>query len=157
MSRGFRLAGLLRIRRLAEDQAVGELAAARRLERAAEDRRRRTEDALGDAAFPAESDPRAFHAVVAARAALGGLLAEQRTVSDAAADAVRAREADWSVARRETRTLEKLEEHHDVRVRAAEEHAEQQVVDEIAGRRAGDAERGAATGDAPGPGGQPRG
>ncbi|MCL2850274.1 MAG: hypothetical protein FWE61_09565, partial [Micrococcales bacterium] len=41
------------------------------------------------------------------------------------------RTAEWSTARRATRSVERLAERHDEQVRAADEHAEQVVLDEV--------------------------
>ncbi|MFI2753207.1 flagellar export protein FliJ [Cellulomonas sp. P22] len=134
MSRPFRLAGLLRLRTLAEDQAAVELARAVRQRDAAEDRRHETETVLGSASLPARSDELHWRAAVASRAALSGLLVEHSHAVVAAQAVVVDSEGLWSQARTATRTLEKLEERHDTEVRAEEARAEQAVLDEVAGR-----------------------
>ncbi len=133
----FRLAGLLRLRSLAEEQAAVELAGATRARDAAVARRVATEEALGAAQFPLGSNPTAMRAVIASRLALSGLLVEQRALTVAAQQVMDERADDWSAARTRTRTLEKLEEKHVTAETEADQRAEQIVLDEIAGRRGG--------------------
>ncbi|GIG24073.1 flagellar export protein FliJ [Cellulomonas denverensis] len=133
----FRLAGLLRLRALAEEQAAVELAGATRARDTAAARRAATEDALGAAGLPAGTDATALRAVIASRLALGGLLVEQRALTAAAQQVMDDRAEDWSAARTRTRTLEKLEDKHATAEAEADQRAEQLVLDEIAGRRGG--------------------
>ncbi|WP_263120109.1 flagellar export protein FliJ [Cellulomonas sp. RIT-PI-Y] len=133
----FRLAGLLRLRALAEEQAAVELAGATRARDAAVARRVATEEAIGAAAFPVGTNATALRAVIASRLALSGLLVEQRALTVAAQTVVDDKDAEWSAARTRTRTLEKLEERHVTTERDADQRAEQLVLDEIAGRRGG--------------------
>ncbi|GEL48125.1 hypothetical protein CHO01_32410 [Cellulomonas hominis] len=135
MSRVFRLAGLLRLRALAEEQAAAQLADATRGRDAAVARREATEAALGEAQFPAGTDSVGMQAVVASRVALSALLVDQRARVASAQDAVADADATWSQARTRTRTLEKLQEKHDETVRVEDQRAEQIVLDEVAGRR----------------------
>lgn len=130
----FRLAGLLRLRALAEEQAAVELAGATRSRDAADARRAATESALSDSQFPVGTNPTAMRAVIASRIALSGLLVEQRALTAAAQQVMDDKNADWSAARTRTRTLEKLEERHVTTEREADQRAEQLVLDEIAGR-----------------------
>ncbi|VTR77541.1 flagellar export protein FliJ [Cellulomonas hominis] len=136
MSRAFRLAGLLRLRSLAEEQAAARLAGASSVRDAAVARRRATESMLGDAEFPVDMDVLGMRAVVASRMALSALLVDQRARVSVTQDAVDAANAEWSAARTRTRTLETLEEKHEAVVRVEEQRAEQIVLDEVAGRRA---------------------
>lgn len=133
----FRLAGLLRLRSLAEEQAAVELAGATRSRDAAVARRVATEEALGAAQFPLGNNPTAMRAIIASRLALSGLLVEQRALTTAAQQVMDERADDWSAARTRTRTLEKLEEKHVTAETEADQRAEQIVLDEIAGRRGG--------------------
>jgi flagellar FliJ protein len=135
VSRAFRLAGLLRLRSIAEEQAAARLAGASGIRDAAVARRKATEAMLGDAEFPVDMDVLGMRAVVASRMALSALLVDQRARVSITQDAVDAADAEWSAARTRTRTLEKLEEKHDVAVRLEEQRAEQIVLDEVAGRR----------------------
>ncbi|MEV7972390.1 flagellar FliJ family protein [Cellulomonas sp. NPDC089187] len=133
----FRLAGLLRLRSLAEEQAAVELAGATRARDAAAARRAATEQALGAAQFPPGTNGTAMRAVIASRLALSGLLVEQRALTAAAQQVMDDRAEDWSTARTRTRTLEKLEQKHVTAESQADQRAEQLVLDEIAGRRGG--------------------
>jgi len=138
VSRAFRLAGLLRLRALAEEQAAARLAGATRTRDAAAARRAATESALGATRFvegPEGTDGLGMQAVVASRMALSALLVDQRARVVVTQDAVDAADADWSAARTRTRTLEKLQEKHRAAAQVEEQRAEQVVLDEIAGRR----------------------
>ncbi|RMI02084.1 flagellar export protein FliJ [Cellulomonas triticagri] len=137
MSRAFRLAGLLRLRSLAEEQAAAQLADRTRTRDAAAARSRATEQALSGAAFPTTMDATAMRAVVASRMALSSLLVDHRARVEVAQDAVTTAEGEWADARTRTRTLEKLQDKHETAVRAEEQRAEQVVLDEIAGRLGG--------------------
>jgi flagellar FliJ protein len=135
VSRAFRLAGLLRLRALAEEQAAAQRAASVRGRDTATARAAATQAALASAEFPGMSDSRGVQAVVASRLALSALLVDRRAQVLVAQDEVDAADAAWSEARTRTRTLEKLQEKHDTAVRAEEQRAEQLVLDEVAGRR----------------------
>lgn len=137
MSRAFRLAGLLRLRSIAEEQAAATLADRTRGRDAAAARSRATEDALGGAQFGADMDSLGMQAVVASRLALSALLVDHRGRVGQAQDEVDVADAAWAAARTRTRTLEKLQDKHEAAVRVEEQRAEQIVLDEIAGRRAG--------------------
>lgn len=136
MKRQFPLAGLLRLRAMAEERAASELALARREQAAAEHRARETAERLSGATMPAVGDRRAWHAAVASRVALGALLVEGRHDAAGAAAVADSRAQTWTDARQQVRTLERLEERHDESVRAEDARAEQRVLDELAGRRA---------------------
>lgn len=136
MSRGFRLASLLRLRTAAEEKAAVELAEAARLRARAEQRRHDTEVLLGSAAMPAHADELHFRAAVAARVSLSGLLAEHTAEVHVADRGVEEAHVVWASAKAKARALEKLEEKHDAEVRAEDERAEQVVLDEVAGQAA---------------------
>ena len=136
MTRAFPLAGLLRLRALAEDQAAAELALARREQAAAERRARDTAERLSGSVVPACGDRLAWHAAVAGRVALGALLVERRTEAVGAEAVTEHRAQVWTDARQQVRALERLEERHDEAERAEAARAEQRVLDEVAGRRA---------------------
>lgn len=134
MSRPFPLAGLLRVRAMAEDTAAAELARARNRERAARDRARATAEMLGSSVPPAEADLAAWQAAVAARVALSSLLTDERSVVRRAETEVGRRQDEWTSARIRTRAVERLRDKHDEGERVADERAEQVVLDEIAAR-----------------------
>ncbi|MCL2467400.1 MAG: flagellar FliJ family protein [Micrococcales bacterium] len=131
MARAFALAGLLRVRGIAEDKAAGALAAAHREENTVRERAVKTARMLADCGAVAPADAAAFRASVAARTALSGLLTEAKADVVVASGRTEERTEQWSVARRATRSVERLAERHDEQVRAADEHAEQVVLDEV--------------------------
>ncbi|ROS25781.1 flagellar FliJ family protein [Cellulomonas sp. PhB150] len=143
MTRAFPLAGLLRMRGRAEEQAVADLATARRDEARAADLRRATAAALAGAGMPATGDDIAWMAAVASRSTLAALLSERDHQLGRAAETVQDCSEAWSVARRDARALELLEERHVATERAEELHAEQVVLDEVAARGAAPARIGA--------------
>ena len=143
MTRAFPLAGLLRMRGRAEEQAVADLATARRDEARAADLRRATATALAGAGMPATSDDIAWMAAVASRSTLAALLSERDHQLGRAAENVQDRSEAWSTARRDARALELLEERHVATQRAEELHAEQVVLDEVAARGSAPARIGA--------------
>lgn len=133
MTRGFSLAGLLRVR------AVQERAAAERLSRAAIEaeqtasRERHLRAALAGTGSDA-ADVRSLAALAAARVAGRSLLADLETLvamHQSSLDDARRQHTD---ARREVRGLERLADAHALRARAAELRAEQLELDEIAAR-----------------------
>ena len=143
MTRSFPLAGLLRMRGRAEEQAVAELATARRDAARAADLRRATAAALAGAGLPATGDDIAWMAAVASRSTLAALLSERDHLVDRASESVEECSQAWSAARRDARALELLEERHTLTERAEERRAEQVVLDEVGARGAARAGMGA--------------
>lgn len=135
MAAAFRLAGLLRLRRLQEDQAAAELARTHAERRAAAHRRDETAQLLAGTSFPVHGDELVWRAAVAGRASLAGLTTEATAALAAVESRVDQATGEWSAARTRATTLSKLEERHEVLVRAEEEAAEQLVLDEAASRR----------------------
>lgn len=136
MSRSFRLAGLLRLRRLQEEQAAADLARANAERLAAVERRRVTAEMLGDSSLPALGDEATWKAAVAGRAALQGMVTESLVAIDLAAAQVDHAAGLWTEARTRATTLTKLEERHELAVRVEDDRLEQLVLDEAATRRA---------------------
>jgi flagellar FliJ protein len=136
VTRVFPLAGLLRLRALAEEQAASELARARREQASAERRARDTAERLSGSTVPPAGDRLAWHAAVAGRVALGALLVERRTEVVGAQEVADDRAQTWTDARQQVRALERLEERHDEAERAEEARLEQLALDEVASRRA---------------------
>ncbi|MFB7250951.1 hypothetical protein [Microbacterium sp. NPDC056234] len=133
MSRGFSLSGLMRVR------GIQERAAAQRLSRAVidaeqSDARERHARAALDAAGSEAVDVRTLAAIAAARVAARRQLSEFESLAQLQAEAVdEAREAHRE-ARREIRALDRLADAHALREQAAFLKAEQNEIDEIAGR-----------------------
>lgn len=134
-ARQFRLAGVLRVRRLQEDLARAEVArataevaraaaeAAARHERAAA---RRPPDRASAGAYLASL----LHGLTMASdaATASGAVTELEAVVDE-------RRAEWQAAATKVKPLERLEDNHRAALRAADEKAAQAVSDEIAGAR----------------------
>lgn len=136
MATPFRLAGLLRLRGMQEEQASAELARANASLRAAERREARTAQALAGADLPEQSDAVTWQASVAARAAAAGLLTEAIAARDVVEVQVRRATGEWSDARARMLMIKKLEERHQALLVAEELRLEQLALDEAAGRRA---------------------
>lgn len=129
MSAAFPLAGLLRLRKVQEDQAVGEFAAASARVRRTSSRLIRTRDDLADTTST-PVDATTLHALVAARAAAQSQLADlSHTLAAERSVAARARD-DLDSARRATSALEKLEQRHRIESIAEELRIEQSRLDE---------------------------
>lgn len=132
MTRQFALSGLLRLRKLEQDQAAGTLASAnaRRHESAAREAAARV--GLSESAVTPETLG-ALHGIAAARSSARSMMAELGAVT-----AERQRRADeaqqeYSAARMQTMSLEKLAVRHEQTQAQEELHAEQIVLDELAG------------------------
>ncbi|WP_024286292.1 flagellar export protein FliJ [Cellulomonas sp. KRMCY2] len=134
MAHPFRLAGLLRLRRLQEDEAAAELARTHAQRRAAEKRRDDTAEMLAGTTLPRHGDELTWQAAIAGRAALTGLVGEATATVAAINARVQAATDEWSAARTRATTLTKLEERHGLEVHAEEDRAEQAVLDEAAAR-----------------------
>lgn len=129
----FGLAGLLRIRRLKEERAAHELVRARSRASELAQERHRLLDQLGDHAHEAR-DVRGIHALSAARASTATMLSDLEALSLTQHRLVTAAEGAHQEARREVRTVEKLEEQHDAVQRETELRGEQTILDEVAVR-----------------------
>ena len=135
MSRAFRLAGLLRLRRLEEERAAAALATANAETRAAATEREELVALMSGTTFAPHADENQWRAMVAARSSINGLVGEA-SVALAVAErrGVLATE-DWSAARSRLAMVDKLAARHAAMVAAEEEKAEQLVLDEAAARR----------------------
>lgn len=136
MERRFRLAGLLRLRKLQEEQAAAELGRANGRREREQSRSRKARRDLADHAFEPGAELPAWRATVAARSALrqNVQLASAAVVS--AQQEVTEREAEWNQTRVRAVPLEKLEEKHAERVAFEDLRVEQIQLDEAATRRA---------------------
>ena len=136
MSRKFRLAALLRLRKLQEDQAAADLGTATRESESARSRRERAVKDLTAQTLTGLSDMTTWRAAAAARSAFSQNVTLLSAVVATTAEAVRAREADWVTARIRAVPLEKLEERHGERVAIEDLRTEQLELDEAASRGA---------------------
>lgn len=126
----FRLAGLLRLRRLQQDDAAGDLARANAAARQAALLAIRRREALAGHRMPDESGALAWTAAAAARAALSTASIESAEHSALAAQEAGQATDVWHVARSRTKALEHLEERHHDAVVDALRATEQQRLDE---------------------------
>lgn len=140
MARAFRLAGLLRVRALQEEQAAARLAEANADKLRAIQRRAETERMLAVEGFMGDLDPAGWHAAVASRSALSVLSADAASAVAAAEEVVEERTDEWSEARTRTRTLDRLAQRHRDEVEAEDLRAEQAHLDEVAARARATAE-----------------
>jgi flagellar FliJ protein len=133
MTRTFSLAGLLRLRRIREDQAAGGLAAAnaRVRENAAQTAEVRSQ--LGGADQEV-SNTAALHAVSTARASARSMLAELNALAVLRQTAADESAAEFAAARSQSVRIEKLELRHGELVAQQDLRAEQAVLDEVASR-----------------------
>lgn len=141
MARPFRLAGLLRVRALQEEQAAAALAEANAERLRAIQRRAETERMLSAHALPMVTDEGGWRAAVARRVALATLSRDAAAAEEHATSLAEARTREWSEARTRTRALDKLAERHRAEVGAEELAAEQQDLDEAARRTANGSDR----------------
>ncbi len=138
MDQTFRLAGLLRLRRLQEERAAAGLAAANAATREAEDERDELTTLMAGTIFPRHTDENAWRCAVAARASLTALVGEATVAVDVAVRRGEIAAEDWTAARTRVAMLDKLAERHEALVRSEEDRTEQQLLDEVASRRRGE-------------------
>ena len=129
----FGLAGLLRIRRLKEERAAHEMVRARSRASELADERHSLLEQLGDHGHDARS-VRGIHALSAARASTSTMLADLEALAITERRLLAEAEEAHRLARREVRTVEKLEEKYDAEQHDAELRAEQTILDELAAR-----------------------
>lgn len=129
----FSLAGLLRLRKLEEDQRTLELNTARRKEAIGLARTRRIRSTLTESPV----DPISYVSLVsvaATRATTATMLAELGEADRAAAAEVEVARVQHADAHRRTKGLEKLETRYEDARTAEELRAEQLVLDDLAAR-----------------------
>ena len=134
MSRLFPLAGLLRLRKLQQDQAALDLAEANARVAALQARRGRARSALGVLGNSPQTIA-ALNAMAAARSSSRSMLAELDAVGRNHQESLETAQSTYNAATAESVALEKLHERHAAALLAADLHAEQIVLDEIAGAR----------------------
>ena len=136
MERSFRLASLLRLRKITEDDAAARLGAASASRMRADAQRTRAVEELCGHQLGSDVGVSTWRASAAARAALRQNLLAATALSVTAAARVAERETEWQAARARSVPLEKLEERHDERVVTEDLRLEQIELDEVASRRA---------------------
>lgn len=134
MMRPYRLAGLLRLRKLEEDQAAADLAVANAARRAALARQADSDGQLANHDFDPTTQLSAWRSAVAIRASLRSLAVESAGAAALASTEVNQREMAWADARRRAVPLEKLAERHDEAEKVEDLRLEQIALDEIASR-----------------------
>ncbi|WP_422934679.1 flagellar export protein FliJ [Sinomonas sp. P47F7] len=132
----FRLAGLLRLRQLEQDQAAARFGAANARQRALAVREEAGR-ADGDRISSDVDTSAALRAVAAARASSTSMLAELRALAELAESERDAAQLEFAAARARTIGLEKLEARHAEAAAAAELAVEQGVLDELGATRRG--------------------
>ena len=135
MNRAFRLSGLLRLRRLQEEQAAAALAGANAETAHATEEHEAVRAVMSSTLFPTHGDPNEWQAAVADRAAMSAIVGEAAIAVQVTARRAEIAAAEWTAARTTVATLDKLADKHEVLVKAEDEHAEQLVLDEAASRR----------------------
>jgi flagellar FliJ protein len=129
----FSLASLLRVRRLREERASWEMSRARsRASELAQDRHQLL-DQLTDHGHDG-TGVRGIAAISAARASTSTMLADLEALAITQQRILEDAEERHAAARRDVRTVEKLEEKHTEQTRRESIRAEQAVLDELAGR-----------------------
>ena len=131
MARAFRLASLLRLRQVQQEQAASDLASANARARESAVRLGRARARLG-AVDSEPTDATTLYAISAARASSRGMLAELEAVQQLHCADVDAAGAAYAEARSRSLGLEKLETRHVQTEHSAALAAQQAVVDEIA-------------------------
>lgn len=138
MARPFPLAGLMRLRRLQEDEAAGTLAAANRAARLHADRQRAARHEL-DSTSSEASGTTALLAVAAARASARSMLASLDALAVEHQAAAAEAHEEYLQARLKASGMEKLEARHQADAHGEALRAEQIGLDELAlrGRKIG--------------------
>ncbi|MGP7960200.1 flagellar export protein FliJ [Sanguibacter sp. A247] len=134
MSGPFRLAALLRVRRLQEDQAAADLARAHGVVSDAQKRSAQATARLAGSTFDTSVPVSVWQALAASRAAMRRDLSDADALVAVHRAAARVAEEAWLAARGRVKTFERLEERHDAEVAADELAEEQKALDEAAGR-----------------------
>ncbi|MCU1543759.1 MAG: Flagellar export protein FliJ [Microbacteriaceae bacterium] len=130
MARAFRLAGLLRLRQVQQEQAASDLASANARARANALHQNRTRAALGGiSAEPTSSN--VLYAIAAARSSSRSMLAELEAVDFRTQAQVDSAAAAYAEARTRSLGLEKLEARHIETEGGADVAAQQAAIDEI--------------------------
>ncbi|MFC0680693.1 hypothetical protein ACFFGH_22915 [Lysobacter korlensis] len=131
--KSFPLAGLLRLRKLQEDQAAAALSATRARAEQVRQRNRRLRETLVASGLEASSVEHIV-AIAAARASTSSMLSELEALGRSTADEESRALADHQESRRRALTLEKLEAGHQAAQVQEQSIEEQRALDELAVR-----------------------
>ena len=132
MTKGFRLAGVLRARQAQEDVAKGEVVRARQAAAQAADAAAARDRHLANHQMPAEDTARALVAALTARQAMAASLAMARQLAAVAETRVAQHTEELTEAAKRRWTVEKLAERHAEQTRRHAQAAEQRALDELA-------------------------
>jgi flagellar FliJ protein len=133
MARPFSLAGLLRLRKLQEDQAAAEVSVARARAAEVASRQKYAENSLASFMSP-NVDSESMRWTAAARASTASALAELDALDTEWTLRTEDARARHAAARANALGLEKLEARHNAAATGEELRAEQAALDEIAAR-----------------------
>jgi flagellar FliJ protein len=134
MSR-FRLAGLLRVRGVQEEQARRDLGAAQvRLHRAGDQLRDR-QQSLSSAGGPPSGSASVFLAGVAARTSMAAAVSQAAALREASEGELTYARDQWLHARMRARAVERLAERHEAQQQVELGRADQAFNDDLAGAR----------------------
>ncbi|WP_433610114.1 cell envelope biogenesis protein TolA [Dactylosporangium sp. CA-139114] len=128
---GFRLGAVLRARKAQEDMAKAAVVRARADATDAVQRVRARERDLDGRAVPNAATAAAYAATLTARQALAGELAAAIGLSRLADETVEERMRELTDAAVQRRTIEKLQERHDLTRKRTEAAAEEKAVDDL--------------------------
>ncbi|MER7283780.1 cell envelope biogenesis protein TolA [Dactylosporangium sp. NPDC000244] len=128
---GFRLGAVLRARKAQEDMAKAAVVRARADAADAVQRVRSRERDLDGRAVPNAATAAAYAATLTARQALAGELAAAIGLSRLADETVEERMRELTDAAVQRRTIEKLQERHDLTRKRTEAAAEEKAVDDL--------------------------
>jgi flagellar FliJ protein len=134
VKRGFRLASVLRVRRVQEEVARAEVLKAHRASGTAwTDVERRTAYLEARRGELSSGTSAAFIGAMTAGIARASDLSAARAAHQLATEVAAERSAEWSASAQKVKTLESLEERHRTEVRAADEASAQRAADDRSG------------------------
>jgi flagellar biosynthesis chaperone FliJ len=134
MKRVFPLDGLLRLRRMQEEEAAANVQLARARVAETHERERLTRAALGSEAVDTMASTSALHAIAAARASSRTMLSELSALTRERAEEAERAGAVHARTKADAGALEKLAERHAFLLSADDRKKEQIVLDELASR-----------------------
>lgn len=134
MSR-FKLAGLLRVRAVQEEQARRDLGSAQVALQRAGERVQQRREALASAGAPPSGPASVFLAGLASRTSLAAAVTEAAALRELSENELGYARDQWLHARMRARAVERLSERHALEEQIALGRAEQAVSDDLAGAR----------------------